>query len=64
MLASTDLQGLTKSPLRYEGEKSSHEKPKPHYSKSTQGHQIWGAQGVYSDDMATNEDIVLHLKLM
>jgi len=64
LLASTDLQGLTKTPLRYEGEKPSHEKPKPHYSKSTQGHQIWGAQGVYSDDMATNEEIVLHLKLM
>ena len=60
MIASTDLQGLSKSPMIYDrghlkGGKQS--KQKPHYSVSTQGQMLWGTHDVYADDLV-NEELI------
>jgi len=65
MIASTDLQGLSKTPMVYEksenlrGKDAALVKQKPHYSISTAGDKLWGTHDVYTDDLITEEVISL-----
>ena len=63
MIASTDLEGLSKAPMVYENENSHNlrikVKQKPHYSISTAGERLWGTHDVYADDLV--EDVVVSL---
>lgn len=61
MIASTDLTGLSKTPMIYEGGQhylrstKSDVKKKPHYSISNKGDSLWGTHDVYADDLVKDD---------
>jgi len=64
MIASTDLEGLSKAPMVYENENSHNlrrkvKEQKPHYSISTAGEKLWGTHDVYADDLVEDEVVSL-----
>ena len=65
MIASTDLQGLSKSPLVYQSGGSTLrgrgnlKQKRPHYSISTEGQKLWGTHDVYADDVVEDEIVSL-----
>ena len=66
IVASTDMPGLSKSPiLTLEKLQSQKKKPRDHYSKTassyTWGPHVWGTQGVYINNISSNERINLEV---
>ena len=64
IIASTDLPGLSKAPILYETTQilrtsNTVQFPKPHYSISTRGQQLWGTHDVYTDDLVQDEAVTL-----
>ena len=60
IIASTELTGLSKSPMMYEKQNVRGKKrlrQKPHYSVSTRGQQPWGTHDVYGDDIVEDEQV-------
>lgn len=54
IIASTDLEGLSKSPI------DATEK-REHYSQTTWGQWVWGSTLVYKDNLVSNEVVTLAL---
>jgi hypothetical protein len=61
VLASTDMEGLSKDRLRSPSDHS-YLKIKPHYSSSGKGFSLWGTKGVYRDNMVSTRKITIHIK--
>jgi len=62
MVASTELAGLLKSPMKYEKDQRIGLRQKPHYSISTRRpQQLWGTYDVYADDMDVDEEVTLNV---
>lgn len=70
MIASTDLQGLSKSPMVYDSSapqnlrrgKEKEVKQNPHYSTTSWGmHTLWGIHNVYADDLVDDETVSLSI---
>jgi len=62
IIASTELTGLSKSPMLYETQNNNGKKglrQKAHYSVSTRGQQLWGTHDVYADDFDVDEQVSL-----
>jgi len=54
IVASTNLEPMSKSPLTFEAEKT---KQRKHYSQSEHGVDVYGSANVYVDNMVTNENV-------
>jgi len=59
LVASTELAGLSKSRMMYEGDRQKGSDKRPHYSISVRGQQLWGTHDVYVDYMDVDEEVSL-----
>ncbi|KAL7500322.1 hypothetical protein ACHAWT_010488 [Skeletonema menzelii] len=63
LFASTDMPGLSKTPLVYENQggtrniKKKKKKLLPHYSVTNDGDALWGTHDVYADNLASSERV-------